>query len=118
MPRENTMTQSTTSGTVGPIIFADMTARTQLLAENEVVTFRKSSRTTGNTWWRESRLGPKQGDATVTEIGKVDPRDDSELSEYRELSGFDSVEAWQQAIQSLNGSLPSEGYLYRVTRSE
>lgn len=112
------MTQSTTSGTVGPIIFADMTARTQLLTENEVVTFRKNSRTTGDTWWRESRLGPKRGDATVTEISKVDPRNDSALSEYRELSGFESVEAWQQAIQSLNGSLPSEGYLYHVTNSE
>lgn len=111
------MTQSTTSGTVGPIIFADMTARTQLLAENEVVTFRKSSRTTGDTWWRESRLGPKQGDVVVTEIEEVDPRNKSELSEYRELSGFESVEAWQQAIQTLNGSLPPEGYLYHVIRT-
>jgi hypothetical protein len=109
------MTQSTTSGTVGPIIFADMTARTQLLTENEVVTFRKTSRTTGDTWWRESRLGPKQGDVIVTEIGEVNPRNEPELSEYRELSGFESVEAWQRAIQSLNGSLPPKGYLYRVT---
>jgi len=109
------MTEART-GTVGPIIFSDQTARTQLLREGEVVTFRKSSRTTGDTWWRESRLGPKQGDVVVEEIGKIDPRDRLTLDEYRDLSGFQTVDEWQRAIRELNGVLPSEGYLYRVRR--
>lgn len=110
------MTPTTkTTSTVGPIIFSDKTARRQLLEQGEVVTFRKTSRTTGDTWWRESRLGPKQGDVTVEEISVVNPHDQSELAEYSELSGFPSVSAWQKAIRELNGSLPSEGHLYRVT---
>lgn len=108
------MTQAKPSGT-GPIIFSDHTARHQLLSEGEVVTFRKSKRTTGDTWWRESRLGPKKGDARVTEIGEVDPSDTEALGEYRDLSGFESVTAWQGAIRDLNGSLPDNGLLYHVT---
>jgi hypothetical protein len=108
------MTHSAKSGTVGPIIFADTTARRQLIHEGEVVTFRKNSRTTGDTWWRESRVGPKQGDVTVTEIMAVDPSKKSALAEYQNLSGFESVDAWQKAIADLNGSLPAEGILYRV----
>lgn len=112
------MTQAQTSGTVGPIIFSDHTARTQLLDVGEVVTFRKSSRTTGDTWWRETRLGPKEGDVEVEEIGQVNPMDKDQLSEFSELSGFESVEAWQKAIRELNGTLPSSGFLYRVTHRE
>jgi len=111
------MTKATT-GTVGPIIFADNTARAQLLDEGEVVTFRRSRRTTGDTWWRESRLGPKQGDVVVEEIQPVDPRDRMTLQEYRDLSGFDSVKTWQRAMKKLNGSLPETGYLYRVRRRD
>lgn len=112
------MTQASSSSTVGPIIFSDGTARSQLLENGEVVTFRKASRTTGETWWRESRLGPKQGNVVVEEIGTVDPTRSEELAEYRDLSGFETVEDWQQAIQNLNGSLPEEGVLYRVILRE
>ncbi|WP_281255585.1 hypothetical protein [Natrinema ejinorense] len=38
------------SNRVGPIVFADATARRQLLAHGEVVTFRASKRTIGDTW--------------------------------------------------------------------
>lgn len=112
------MAEAKQSGMVGPIIFADETARGQLLDAGEVVTFRKSPRTTGDTWWRESRLGPKQGDVEVTIIDEVDPTDSEALAEYRKLSGFESVAAWQDAIQSLNGSLPTTGYLYHVEQRE
>lgn len=111
------MTKTQSSSTVGPIIFSDQTARSQLEKEGEVVTFRKTERTTGDTWWRQSRLGPKQGDVRVEEIGKVNPLNDEELSPYREKSGFETVSAWQTAIKQLNGSVPSEGYLYRVSVS-
>ncbi|EMA09981.1 hypothetical protein [Haloarcula marismortui] len=108
------MPQSSPGGTVGPIIFSDDTARSQLREHGEVVTFRKSARTTGETWWRKSRLGTKEGDVTVEEIGVVDPTEVSALAPYQPLSGFASVEAWQQAIAALNGSLPKQGRLYRV----
>lgn len=101
--------------TTGPIIFADETARKQLVEEGEVVTFRTSQRTTGDTWWRKTRTGPKEGDVHVEEIGPADPSDEDDLEPYGPLSGFHSVHDWQFAISSLNGEL-SEGYLYRATR--
>lgn len=112
------MAKSTTSNLVGPIIFANETARTQLKTEGEVVTFRKSSRTTGDTWWRESRFGGKQGDVTVEEIGEANPLIDQDLARYRDLSGFESIDDWRSAISSLNGDIPNSGYLYRVTIRE
>lgn len=99
--------------TVGPIIFADETARAQLVEHGEVVTFRTSQRTTGETWWRETRTGTKEGDVTVEEIGPADPGDPNDLREHRPLSGFETVEAWQIAIRELNDEM-SDGYLYRV----
>ena len=108
------MPQTSTGGTVGPIIFSDETARSQLRDHGEVVTFRKSARTTGKTWWRETRLGTKEGNVTVEEVGVVNPAEASELEPYQSLSGFESIHEWQQAIVSLNGSLPKRGRLYRV----
>lgn len=112
------MSQTSTAETVGPIIFADETARKQLRECGKVVTFRKSSRTTGETWWRESRLGTKEGDVTVEEIDVINPSEGSELKPYQSLSGFESVREWQKAIASLNGSLPNRGRLYRVETRE
>lgn len=103
-----------TTAHVGPIIFADETARQQLLDCGEVVTFRTSKRTTGETWWRKSRTGPKEGDVTVTEIGEVDPSDDDEMEPYGSFSGFQSLSDWRFAISSLNGEVPETGYLYRA----
>lgn len=111
------MSNSKTSSLVGPIIFSDETARSQLEEHGEVVTFRKTTRTTGDTWWRGSRLGPKQGDVVVSPIAEVNPMNKDELAEYRHLSGFSSVEEWQQAIRALNGSMPSTGFLYRVVQT-
>lgn len=108
------MSHTTTSGTVGPIIFADEIARKQLRERGKVVTFRKSSRTTGETWWRESRFGTKEGDVTVEEIGIINPTEMTDLKPYLGLSGFDTVSEWQNAIASLNGNLPNRGRLYRV----
>jgi len=100
---------------VGPIVFSDRTARRQLLIECEVVTFRSSERTTGETWWRQSRTGEKMGDVVVEEIGECNPSHPDELRSHRPLSGFDSVAEWQHAILKFHGeSLPRSGYLYRV----
>jgi len=108
------MPHTSSSEIVGPIIFADETARKQLREHGEVVSFRKTTRTTGETWWRESRLGTKEGNVTVEEIDAVDPTKLSDLEPYQELSGFESVHAWQQAIITLNGGLPNHGRLYHV----
>lgn len=99
----------------GPILFADETARAQLVENGEAVTFRASQRTTGDTWWRETRTGTKEGDVRVEEIESADPSDPDDLRDYRPLSGFESVEEWQDAIRELNGKM-SDGYLYRVTQ--
>lgn len=99
---------------VGPIIFGDETARQQILDEGEVVSFRTSRRTTGETWWRETRTGPKQGDVRVDLIGPANATDPDDLREHRPASGFESVEGWQAAIERLNGSLGEE-FLYRAT---
>lgn len=101
----------------GPVIFADETAREQLTTHGEVVTFRTSERTTGKTWWRESRTGPKKGDCYITRLVPVDASDASKLEPFWNLSGFDSVADWQQAIKELNDELTG-GYLYRVERME
>jgi len=101
------------TGHVGPIIFADETARNQLLDEGDVVTYRTSRRTTGKTWWRQSRTGPKCGDVVVEEIGTCDPQNLDELEPFGPLSGFPSARDWQFAISVLNDGLET-GYLYRV----
>lgn len=109
------MTVSKSTSVVGPIIFTNPTARRQLINEGQVVTFRSNLRTTGDTWWRESRLGPKEGNVKVTKIRDVDPTDTESLAKYSELSGFESVKQWQKAIRSINGTTPQSGHLYKVT---
>jgi len=86
-----------------------------LTTHGEVITFRTSERTTGNTWWRESRTGPKKGDCYITRLVPVDASDAAELEPFWNLSGFESVTDWQQAIKELNGEL-TDGHLYRVER--
>lgn len=104
------------SSHVGPIIFADETARTQLIEEGEVVTFRTSERTTGETWWRKSRTGEKLGDVTVELLENfvLAAPNSTELIQYTNLSGFENTEAWVEAIDELNDDVEG-GRLYRVT---
>lgn len=107
----------TATGRVGPIVFSNERARRQLKQLGEVVTFRTAERTTGETWWRASRTGPKRGDCTVEHLGVIQPRDRTALKSYRTKSGFRSVADWQDAIRDLNGEL-AEGHLYRVTSED
>jgi len=101
---------------VGPIVFSNETARRQLEEDGEVITFRKNQRTTGETWWREERTGPKRGDVIVEREKPVCPHGTGmALESHVELSGFNSVHEWQQAIRRLNGgNMPREGWLYRA----
>ena len=105
------------SNHVGPIVFADEDARLQLQQSGDVVTFRTSKRTTGDTWWRQSRTGAKMGDCHVECIGPVDPSDREVLQEYYREAGFRSAKEWEEAIVDLNDGL-EDGYLYRVTSDE
>lgn len=105
-----------TSGVVGPILFAHETARGQLEDHGEVVTFRAGERTTGRTWWRDERTGPKRGDVVVTELCAIEPASDrATLEEHVEKSGFESVDAWLAAMEAVGSKgVPESGHLYRV----
>ncbi len=99
----------------GPILFSHETPREQLQQTGSVVTFRKTQRTTGDTWWRKTRTGEKCGDVHVAEIGTVDPSAEEELKYLVHNSGFESVDQWQDAIAEVNGSMPDSGWVYLVT---
>jgi len=102
--------------TVGPIIFADVDAREQLLDEGRVLTFRTTARTTGDTWWRKSRTGPKEGDCQVELYADLAGETLLEfLDDHAGAAGFESGDAWRAAIEDLNGGVPEEGYVYEVT---
>lgn len=103
----------TSSSHVGPIVFSNITARTQLLEHDFVVTFRSSERTTGSTWWRKSRTGKKQGDVIVEQLANIALRHRL-LRPTVKFSGFDSTAEWLSAIRSFHGDSISEGVLYLV----
>lgn len=98
---------------VGPIVFADETARAQLL-RGRVATLRPDRRTVGETHARWARTGTKQADVVIREAGVVDPTDTEALAPSRELSGFETVADWQAALRELHGDLPDRAYLYDV----
>lgn len=106
---------ATSSGHVGPVIFADETARAQLL-RGEVVSFRSRSRTTGETWARWSRQGEKQADVTIEELTAIAALREDEwadpLEHYWKLSGFASPDDWRAAIREHHST--GDGYLYLV----
>jgi hypothetical protein len=97
----------------GPITFSNATAREQLLEHGVVTTFREHERTTGETWLRFERLGEKQGDVTVNLLAET-PVDERVLKHYAPKSGFESVDAWVDAIRGLAGDV-DRGFVYEVT---
>lgn len=103
------------SDRVGPIIFDVREARERLESEGSVVTFRSSDRTTGETWYRYSRTGEKQGNVTVEKIADVDPALTADLRPYARDAGFQSVEDWIARIREVNGGDLRPGHLYRAT---
>lgn len=102
----------------GPIIFSNSTARNHFVENGEVLTARTSHRTTGDTWWRKSRTGPKQGDCHVEELIAIPAPLADDLRELEhEKSGFKNWLAWWDAIVELNGGeKPTAIWVYRVTQ--
>jgi len=98
---------------VGPVLFTDETARSQLLT-GRVFTFRPDRRTIGETHARWERTGSKKADVVIRERKYLNPADPQALLPYQKLSGFTSVEEWQQAIKDLHGELPRDGWIYDV----
>lgn len=100
--------------TVGPILFLNEYARTQLVEHGEVVTFR-GDRTTGSTWWTDEYGTCKNGDCIVEHVDEAEPTA-AALEEFQSLSGFPTTAAWIDAIEELHGG--GSGCLYRVTEVE
>jgi len=102
------------SNRVGPVIMGHPIARKQLEEHGVVFSFRTSDRTTGETWYCYERTGGKQGDVTISQVSDEIPATARVLSKYRELSGFESVGEWREAIKDVHGSKHVCGYVYRI----
>ena len=99
---------------VGPVIMGHPVARGMLESAGIVLSFRTSDRTTGDTHYRYERTGHKQGDVTIRkETPEITPSAVN-LIDHRPLSGFSTVEDWQDAIERMHGSLDTRGYVYRI----
>jgi len=102
---------------VGPVILSVDAAREHLEEHGEVFSFRTRGRTTGESWYRASRTGEKCGDCRIELEVRVHADNPTEwyLEAYVGSSGFDNIEEWVGAIRNLHGTVPDEGYIYRIT---
>jgi hypothetical protein len=106
------------SNHVGPVQLSHGTARGHFLRNGQVVSFRTSDRTTGETWWHETRGDTKEGDVVVEKLCEAEAwHGDFQLFRWLNHSGFESVEQWVDAIHEMHGEV-SEGYLYRIRAVE
>jgi len=102
------------SNRVGPVIMGHPVAREQLETAGVVLSFRTSDRTTGETHYRHERTGGKQGDVTIEKESERISASDPELVAYYPLSGFESLEAWRDAIAEVHGDREADGFVYRI----
>ena len=86
----------------GPISFSDPDARRHLLRQEEVYSLRPEDRTTGETWLRWSRTGPKVGEVRVERV--VEEVDGDALRRFSDRSGLGSAESWRTAAQVLHST--------------
>ena len=108
----------TESGRTGPFIFGHPTAREQLRDHGIVHTFRVHDRTTGRSWWRASRTGPKEGEAVIAHAAEIAPTRANSLHPYQPTSGFESLTAWRAAIAEIHGGVPDSGHVFQVRDPE
>lgn len=90
---------------VGPVIFAEERPRNQLVERGRVYTVRGRERTTGDTWWRESRTGRKRGDCHIEFVEWFDALELENFEQFVDESGFASARQWQDAGYRQHGSL-------------
>lgn len=102
------------SNRVGLVIMGHPVARSCLESAGIVFSFRTSDRTTGNTHYRYKRTGKKQGDVTIQQVTERIESTAENLEPYRHLSGFSTVEEWQEAIEDVHGSIEESGFVYRI----
>jgi len=86
----------------GPIAFSHPEARAHLLMTGEVFTLRPRGRTTGETWLRYSRTGPKRGDVLVERV--VDEPTRHDLGRFADRSGLGTPERWRTAAAALHSA--------------
>ena len=107
------------------ISFASEPAFQYLKKVGYVVTYRKNerSRTPSNgekqeTWCNKGRGETREFDVHIRFLKEVPIEElHDTLSTYREHSGFPSMIAWVDEIESLNGGeVPDKGYLYLANR--
>ena len=101
-------------GSTGPIVFAEETPRHQLEENGVVTTLRENKRTVGNTWWRSSRTGEKQGNCHVELLVEHRIEGKDIRDEWVAESGFDSLKEWANAYRRVSDGAES-AYIYRVT---
>lgn len=95
------------------MIFQSEKALRFLLEKGYVYTFRVKPHKDGRDWITNKRGGRKIADVVIDCWDRV--YDLKELKFYVDKSGFASYEEWLKEILRLNGFLPKEGWLFRVS---
>ena len=119
-----------------PMIFSTDRAYEQLRDEGVVLTARTRELDDRPVWIRRSRTGPKddevpharrhrrihdspiQGADELIEFAQMTIVGDGGREHIYELAGFDSADAWLDAIRDHHGEIPDELYIYRVEAQE
>lgn len=101
----------------GPVTIAGGDAKRRLQQKGELIIYRPSKRTPGETWWRDTPQGEKVGDCQFELVTPIDAGDRDALREYFIKSGYNSARDWQEAIRDVFDGVV-DGYLYRLTSDD
>lgn len=99
-----------------PMIFSADRAFEQLDEVGKVATFRKEEKDTEEVWVRRSRTGPKEFDAEIVRVERLNPARIADVRPHAGISGFESAEDWVEKIRDVHGDL-SPGYVHIVEKS-
>jgi len=98
------------------MIFSNEKARRQLLEKGIVFTFRKKPHKLGKDWATDSYGGKKICDIDVVWRAKVCPLELDNLDLFTRNSGFETLNAWIQAIGEFGINPCDYGYLHEVRK--
>jgi len=102
------------SSHVGPVIMGHPVARAQLEENGSVYSFRTSDRTEGDKHYHYERTEKGQSKVTITKATPEIVPTTKYLSRFVYKSGFESPEAWLEAIEEVHGNT-DDGYVYRIS---